>query len=95
MITADRLPVALRLLPDAADLVLEGRAVQQRGQPVVGRHVGELAMLEKRLAVCVFQGVRAGAADDVGAEQREHDVGRGMRWAWCRAGPRCPARRIR
>ena len=63
----DRLAVALRLLPDAADLVFEGRAIEQRGEAVVRRDFGELAMLEEGGAIRVFQRVRAGEADDVGA----------------------------
>ena len=79
MMTAIGLAVALRLLPDAADLVFECGAIEQRRQAIVRRDFGELAMLEERRAIRVLQRIRAGKADDVGAEQREHQVGGGGR----------------
>jgi hypothetical protein len=53
----DRLAITLRLLPHAADLVFESRAVQQRGQSVMRGDLGELAVLEEGGAIRVFQRV--------------------------------------
>mgnify|MGYP003694098751 CR=1 FL=1 len=57
----DRLAIALRLLPHAANLVFEGGAIEQRRQAVVRGDFGELPMLEKRRAIRMLQRVRAGA----------------------------------
>ena len=72
----DGLAITLRLLPHAADLVLERGAVEQRRETVVRGDLGEQPVLEERRAIRVLERVRAREADEVRGEQREQQVGR-------------------
>ncbi len=75
----DNFAIADRLLPDAMDLALEGRAVQQSRESVVGRHFTQHAAFEEGDPVGVLERVAAGAGVEVRAQQQKDLVDRGLR----------------
>ncbi len=70
--------IAHRLFPHRIDVIIERAPVVNSSQPVSTRHFSEQASFQIVSAICSFQRVAHGGADDIG-EQQDQAVVNGLR----------------